>query len=206
MYGNYSASATVELEIIKPSSSVVYHDILDTPCYNAALTMTEAGIMSGTRVGSYEYFYPEKTVSRAEFCVMAMHAMGMTDPPESQAVAFADADEIPVAMRGYIQTAYELGYVRGLYQDDALCFEPNRAITRAEAAVMLGNMIDVAAPTISPVFADADDVPAWAASSLSSLTALGILQTDCGYIDPTDAVTRADAAQMLSAFMQSIES
>ncbi len=205
MYGNYSASATVELEIIKPSSSVVYHDIVDAPCYNAALTMTEAGIMSGTRVGSYEYFYPEKTVSRAEFCVMAMHALGVTDLPESEAVAFADSDEIPVAMRGYVHAAYELGYVRGLYQDDALCFEPNRAITRAEAAVMLGNMLDVATPTIAPVFADADDVPAWAASSLSSLTALGILQTDCGYIDPADAVTRADAAQMLSIFMQSIE-
>ena len=205
VYGNYSASATVSLEIVKPTSNVVYHDILDKPCYNAALSMTEEGIMSGTQVGSYQYFYPERTVSRAEFCVMAMNALGITEVTDATATVFADHADIPVSLRGYIATAYELGYIRGLYQNDTLCFEPNRAITRAEAAVMLGNMIDAATPTVAPTFADADDVPAWAASSLSSLTAMGILDTDCGYIDPTEAVTRADAAEMLCNLIRTIE-
>lgn len=204
VYGHYSAAATVSLEIVKPASTVVYHDILDAPCYNAALSMTDAGIMSGTQVGAYQYFYPERTVSRAEFCVMAMNALGIHEVTDGDPAVFSDNAEIPTAMRGYVSTAYELGYIRGLYRDDTLCFEPNRAITRAEAAVMLGNMIDVDSPTLSPVFTDSADLPAWAASSLSSLAAMGILDTDCGYIDPAEPVTRAAAAEMLCNLMSAM--
>ena len=86
-----------------------------------------------------------------------------------------------------------------------LCFEPNRAITRAEAAVMLGSMINASAPTVAPVFSDADAVPAWASSSLSALAAMGIMDTNGGNIDALSSVTRADAAQMLVNLMTTIE-
>ncbi len=205
VYGNYSAAATVSLTVVKPSSSVVYSDILGQPCYNAALTMAEEGIMSGTQIGSSSYFYPNREVSRAEFCVMAMNAIGMSEVTPATSTVFSDDAAIASDAKGYIATAYELGYIKGLYRDDVLCFEPNRAITRAEAAVMLGNMIGASTPTIAPTFADADTVPAWASSSLSALTSMGILETDDGKALPMSAVTRADAAEMLYALMRSVE-
>ncbi len=205
IYGNYSAAATVSLTVTKPSSSVVYSDIWGKPCYNAALTMAEEGIMSGTQIGSSSYFYPDREVSRAEFCVMAMNAIGMTDLAPASTTVFSDDAEIAGDVKGYITTAYELGYIKGLYRGDTLCFEPNRAITRAEAAVMLGNMIGASAPTIAPSFADADAVPTWASSSLSALTSMGILDTEDGKAMPMSTVTRADAAEMLYELMRSVE-
>jgi len=205
IYGNYSAAATVSLTVEKPSSSVVFHDILDQPCYNAALTMAEEGIMSGTQIGSFTYFYPDREVSRADFCVMAMHAIGMTEVAPASSTVFSDDAEISSAAKGYIATAYELGYIKGLYKGDTLCFEPNRAITRAEAAVMLGNMIGAATPTVAPTFSDADSIPAWASASLSSLTAMGIMDTENGHAEPLQAVTRADAAEMLYELARSVE-
>ncbi len=205
IYGNYSASATVSLTVTKPTSSVVYHDIMGQPCYNAALTMAEEGIMSGTQIGASNYFYPDREVSRAEFCVMAMNAIGMTEVAPATSTIFSDDSAIPEEAKGYIATAYELGYIKGLYRDDVLCFEPSRAITRAEAAVMLGNMIGVSTPTIAPTFTDADAIPSWASASLSSLSAMGILDTDGGNVSPMSAVTRADAAEMLYELMRSVE-
>ncbi len=202
IYGNYSASATVALTITKPSTSVVYADMANSPSYNAALTMTEEGIMSGTQVGSDTYFYPEKTVSRGEFTVMAMHAMGITEVSEGNTAVFADSADIPDHMKNYIAAAYELGYIKGEKNaDGVLCFYPDRAITRAEAAVLIGNMIDAATPTVTPSFSDSKEIPAWAAASIYSLNSMGIMTSYQGSISPLSPVTRGDAAEILSALM-----
>lgn len=205
IYGNYSASEKVELTVTKPRTSIVYSDMENNPSYNAALTMTEEGIMSGTQIGSATYFYPDRTVSRGEFLVMAMNALGITDVGNASSTVFSDDASIPSHMKSYVSAAYDLGYIKGLYSDGKLCFEPNRAITRAEAAVMMGNMINASAPTIAPSFDDSDSVPAWASASLSSLAAMGIINTSDGNIEALSSVTRADAANMLVNLMNSVE-
>ena len=202
MYGNYSASATVSLRINKQETPVSYVDLADSPYHNAALAMTEKGIMSGTQVGNYTYFYPSTAVSRAEFTVMAMNAMGITELSPTGATVFSDDAEIPSQMRDYIATAYNLGYIHGIEKDGTLYFEPNREITRAEAAVMLSNMIDAATPTFKPSFEDSDDIPTWAEASVNSMNYMGVLSIDSdNNISPTSAVTRGDAADILNKFM-----
>ncbi len=202
-YGNYSASATVSLSVVKPSTSVVYSDLQDSPAHNAALTMTEEGIMSGTQVGNHTYFYPDQQVSRGEFVVMAMHAMGMTEVTDTPRSVFVDDKDIPEQMRGYITTAYQLGYVSGERDSEgALCFSPHRAITRAEASVILGKMLNAATPTVTPVFSDSEEIPAWAAPSLYSLNAMGVMTATNGEISPMDPMTRGDTACILTAVMQ----
>ncbi len=201
-YGNYSASKTVNLTVNKPSTSVQYVDMVSSPLYNAALNVTEAGIMSGTQLGGSTYFYPSKTVSRSEFLVMAMHAMGINDVTDSGKTVFCDDSDIPESHRGYISTAYELGYIRGTYVGDDLCFLPNDPISRAEAAVIVCNMVEVATPTVSPVFNDSADIPAFASSAVSSLNYMGILQTEDGNISANADLTRGEAAQLLSLVLQ----
>ncbi len=202
-YGNYSASATVSLSVVKPATSVVYADLQGSAAHNAALRMTEKGIMSGTQVGNHTYFYPHQTISRGEFVVMAMHSMGMTELPDTTQAVFADDGEIPKQMRGYITAAYRLGYVSGERNENGeLCFSPNRAITRAEASVILGKMLNAAAPTVTPVFSDSGEIPAWAAPSLYSLNTMGVMTATGGEISPMDPMTRADTAIALCAAMQ----
>lgn len=200
-YGNYSAAAEVSLEIKKQSTSVEYVDLGDSPYHNSAIAMTEKGIMSGTQVGSYTYFYPETAVSRAEFTVMALEAAGITEVQPSATTVFADDGDIPSDMKSYIATAYELGYIKGTEVDGELCFLPNKEMTRAEAAVMLANMLDAATPTVTPVFSDSKDIPVWAQASVYSLSAMGVLESYDGSISPTSAVTRGDAADILVNFM-----
>ena len=201
IYGNYSASASVSLKISKTQTPTVYVDLDDSPYHNSALTMTEKNIMSGTQVGASTYFYPEKAVSRAEFLVMAMNAAGINEVnPVSQTV-FADDADIPSHMKSYVAAAYDLGYIKGSEVDGRLCFDPNREITRAEAAVMLATMLDAATPTITPVFEDSSDIPVWAQASVYSLSYMGILESSGGNISPTASVTRGDAAEILCNFM-----
>ncbi len=203
-YGNYSASATVTLTVSKPKTSVAYADMVGNRGYNAALTMTEEGIMSGTQTGGSIYFDPDKTVSRQDFVVMAMNSLGMREMTDVDKTVFADDSSISDAARDYVGAAYELGYIKGeLDGVGALCFYPERAITRAEAACILANMINAPTPTVTPSFSDASEIPAWAAPSIYSLNYMGILTASGGSISPMEKLTRVDTAEILTALINS---
>lgn len=204
-YGNYSAPATVELRVSLSGTSVTYEDMKDSREYNAALKLTEAGIMSGTQVGSLYYFYPEREVSRVEFLVMAMNAVGITDVPTCEKTVFADDDLIPNTMKGYVQTAHELGYIDAKEVDGALCFAPHETLTRAQAAVILSELIELQSAAVAPTFADVTEIPSWASEAICSLNAAGILCTTDGYISPGASLTRAQTAHMLAAAMEYTE-
>ncbi len=202
-YGNYSASATVSLSVLTPSTSVSYADLTDLPCHSAALSLTEAGVMSGTKMGSELYFQPTQSVTRGEFVVMAMKSLGITEVMATESTVFADDADFSSEERNFVGAAVELGYVHGeLLSDGRLRFSPDREISRAEAAVILSNMIDAATPTITPVFDDSAEIPAWAAPSVYSLSAMGILPTSDGAISPMSSLTRGDAAMMLHALIR----
>ena len=198
VYGNYSSSKTVSLEITLPKTSVVYADMLDSPMYNSALTVTENGIMSGVTVGEISCFYPQKTVTRAEFVVMAMKAVGIREVAAGSEMPFCDGEEISPEFKDYIKTAYELGYINGREEQGKLCFFPNQAITRAEAAVIVCSMIDAATPTVTPVFEDSKDIPSFAVSSVNSLVYMGLLKPTNQNISASEPMTRSDAAYLLS--------
>ncbi|MBE6707245.1 MAG: hypothetical protein E7577_06350 [Ruminococcaceae bacterium] len=198
VYGNYSAARTVSLTVSKPTVNASFDDMKNSPAYNAALTMLEEGVMSGTQVGSDTYFYPDGTVTRGEFVAMTLRAIDINDVADKTSTVFADDSSIPSHMKGYIATAYELGYVKGIDTENGRCFEASRAITKAEAAVILGNILNVEIPTVLPTFKDASDIPAWAAPSVYSLNSIGVMSATDGNIAPTASLTRADAAILLA--------
>ncbi len=202
LYGNYSTTATVSLQVAQSGTSVVYVDMEGSKACAAATAVTEKGIMSGVQIGKDYYFHPDRTVSRIEFLVMAMNAAGINEVPDCTATAFADDSDIPETMKGYVATAMTLGYISGKEVNGALSFLPNEEITRAEAAVMLGNLLDPEAARVIPVFADHSEIPVWAADAIFSLYSIGVMTPTDGYIAPTEALTRSEAALMLSKVMQ----
>ena len=201
-YGSYSAAATVNLTIGLSGTTVTYEDMKESPAYNAALTLTEAGIMSGIEVGGKHYFYPDRGISRVDFLVMAMNAVGIKDVPDCDKTVFFDDGEIEESMKGYIATALELGYIHGAEVDGKLCFLPNEELTCAQAAVILSDLLRIKIATVVPTFADGGEIPVWAWDAVCSLNAEGILPDDGGYIAAGAKLTRARAAQMLAASMQ----
>lgn len=200
-YGNYSAAATVEIRVVAPGTSVTYVDMQDSKAHVAALALTEAGVMSGTQVGSQYYFYPDRGVSRAEFLVMAMNAAGITEVPTSSATGFYDDADIPLSMKGYVAAAYAMGYVNGSLVEGELCFLPNEPINRADAAVMLDRVLGSSRVDVIPTFADSSEIPTWAREAIYSLNALGVMDATDGCIAPRAPLTREQTADMLHAVL-----
>ena len=198
-YGNYSTSATVSITVSARPASVAYADMegrTDTP---AVLALSAMGLMNGTKVGSESYFKPDEAISRVEFLVTAMQAAGITADKVASAEVpdFADLEDIPVAMRPFVAYAVQKNYVAGKTVDGKLCFKPHDTITRAEAAVILSNIIGYAVEDTVTAFADADNLPAWSEDALTSLRALGILASADGHARPRETMTRAVAAGWL---------
>ena len=202
VYGNYSAATTVKLRVMTSGTAITYVDMTDSKAENAAIALTEAGVMSGTHVGNQYFFYPERTVTRAELLVMAMNAAGITDVPASEKTGFEDDADIAPAIKGYVSAAYTMGYISGSLKEGKLCFLPNEQISRAEAAVMICAILGEESSGIIPTFSDGADIPAWAKESIYTLNTLGVMDATDGYISPTTPLTREQAALILGAVMR----
>ncbi len=201
-YGNYSSSREVSLLVKSATTSVVYEDLLDSPYHNAALTMAEYRIM-GAAEGSL--FVPDGTVTREDFLVMAMKSAGILEVTPTATTPFADTQDMSASGRAYINTAYQLGYVKGTQVGGKLCYLPDQAITRAEAAVIVAKIIDAKAPAVTPVFADSSDIPTFARGAVASLNCMGILSDEGGSIMASSDLKRGDAAEILARIIRVTE-
>jgi len=197
-YGNYSETATVEIMVTERQGELVYEDLGDSAIHVAAISLTEQGIMESADLDGTYYFYPDATITRGEFLVMAMKTLGIQVPADEIKTVFADDDIIVSKQRGYINVAEKLGYVCGkINEQGQLIFAPNDGITRAEAAVMIYNMTELSLPVIKTVFADQSEIPAWAKEAVQAMTFSGLMSHDSGYVSPTAVMTKAECAQLL---------
>jgi hypothetical protein len=194
--------ATVSLSVSLCGTDVTYADMENSRAYNSALELTEEGIMSGVQVGDQYYFYPENHVTREEFLVMAMHAIGISEVPECKATSFADDADIEEGMKGYVAMAHSLGYIQGSAENGSLYFRPDQTLTRAEAAVILERMLGLEDAKYVPTFADHQMIPVWAADAIFALHEAGIMIPTDNYIAPTETLNRAETAMILSAILQ----
>lgn len=207
-YGNWSDEVAVTVRINKNKTGIEYADLAGHSAYNDALKMTNAGIMGGAYVNGSAYFYPETEVTREQFVTMLMKTIGLSDIPEIKTVAFADDGEFSDEARNYIRAAKKLGFINGSTNSEGkLVFDPKSTVTRAEAAVILQNVIKVKTDgSAVPVFADSDAIPAWAVNSVIAMKQLGIMTAASdGNFSPSAAITRADAASILSAVYDMVE-
>ncbi len=199
-YGNYSSAATVNITVSPRETEIVYNDMHDNSAYNAALTLAGENIMLGQISGDGMYFYPDETVSRGEFLVMVMKAAGIS--PVYSESSFDDNGEIPASIRPYVATAQNYRYINGKLTEKGLLFDADAPITRAESAVMVNNILDLSTPSSKVTFADNEEIPTWAKSSVNALYSLGIIErTENGKIDASSHLTRGQAAQMVYAVL-----
>ena len=134
-YGNKSEQATVSVTVEKRTNGVVYADAAGTEYEYAAVLLSEKGILTGENVAGTMRFEPEKTVSRADFIVMAMSASGYSpNLLAAQSTGLADEDKLTDIEKGYVVTAMSAGAVAADDYDGVKLIRPSSSITVGEAA------------------------------------------------------------------------
>lgn len=192
--GNTSNSATVFVEILKPAASPAFADMASDPAQFSAMWLRQNQLYSGETLAGVSYFGPEKPVSRGEFLVMVMKLAGIQPDDAQLTSGFADEGDTPQWMRPYLVSALRHGIISGVHSADGLVFRPDAAVTQAEAAVMLQNVLALPKSSAALDEETLSSVPAWAENAVATLNTAGIC------LDPDAAgqpLTRRDAARLL---------
>ena len=196
-WGRYAKPRSVPVTVEKCASDLVLSDMEGHWAHNAALVMATDNVMKLRYENGSLVFDPDLPVSREDFVVTVMKALGSGEimPRRTE---FADDADISAEASGYVARACSLGIIRGSGASSGNLFRPKDSVTRAEAAVILNSIIGAEETDAVAVFADSRTVPVWARPSLSALTSAGIFGgTGSGEIAADRTLTRAEVAELL---------
>lgn len=162
------------------------------------------------------YFGPGLPMNRGDFARAMAVIMGLqieapkattrtsraAEPPS----IFTDVSKEDVNKK-YITAAYEKGIMQGTGKDR---FSPNQALTRAQAVTVMIQTLGF--ENLAPIqqystgFRDDRQIPLWAKDAVYMAQELGLVQgTSEGYFQPNKVLTKAEAAAMLTNFIQYLQ-
>ncbi|MGV6938643.1 S-layer homology domain-containing protein [Paenibacillus sp. CMM36] len=153
------------------------------------------GILKGYENGKV---YPDRQVTRAEFITIlhkGFDGQNTYDVSEKKS-KFSDVEESNWYYKDVLKAVDE-GFIKG-YPNNT--FQPNKTLTRQEAAVILANKLNLKADDLNLLkeYKDSNTVAEWANTSFSGVLKHSILQ---GYPDktlmPKNQLTRAEAVTLL---------
>lgn len=153
----------------------------------------DRGVVTGFPDGTYR---PETTITRADAMTMIGRAIGLKTDASSH--YFKDVKTGSYAA-GYINKAYELGYIKGITNDS---FQPEAPIKRGDMALIMKRVFDLTSSGGSS-FSDVS-ASKYYAEAIQAAYENGIVQ---GYkIDntfrPEAPITRAENAEILSKSLE----
>lgn len=139
-------------------------------------------------------FNPTGATTRAQFAAMIANTLGYDSNPEETPSMFPDVAEDfwgKAAINFCVKNDILKGYDDGTFQ-------PNKAITRQEAASILRNAFKLTESS-SETFPDDSAISGWAKESVYIVKASGLMKGDAGTgnFRPTDTIIRAEAASIL---------
>lgn len=199
---SFSTDHTGTYAVYDMLSAIKFADLTNYSWAQEAIAKLAAqGIVQGT---SATTFSPSDQVSRADFILMVVRAMGLK---AESAPAFTD-----VAPQDYyydaVAVAKQLGIVTGSNADH---FNPHSSITRQDMMVMAARALQAVnaaelkgSQDALSAFKDADKVSGYAADSVAVMIKQGLIQGDSGTIKPTHATTRAEAVVLLHRILTSL--
>ena len=157
--------------------------------YDNVMDAANNGYISGMGDG---ILAPTKATTRAEFASMIAKAMGYEANPDAPSMFPDVADDFwgKAAINFCAQNGIITGYDDGTFQ-------PNKAITRQEAASILRNAFKLTESS-SETFPDDSAISGWAKESVYIVKASGLMKGDAGTgnFRPTDTIIRAEAASI----------
>ena len=193
------ACAAIAGMLVLPSTAgaattTAFTDIYDTNVAQAAETLRLLGIVSGTGGTAFQ---PDRALTRAEFCKLAVELMGNGDKVAAQMnrTVFQDVPSTHWA-RGYIAVATQgtttgsgdtAVTTPGIIRGDAYGnFNPDRTITYGEAVTILVRILG---------YGDSDVGMVWPDGYLAKAGELKV--TEGLNLSANDAITRGQAAVMM---------
>lgn len=180
-------SLCLTLALTAAPAGAAFSDISSGSLQQTASILGSLGIMQGTGNNRFE---PNRPLTRAEFCKLAVTAMGIDDAsPYASYTIFPDVHASHWAAR-YVNAAlrhpdFKDNYIIRGYADGT--FGPDRQLTYGEVCTMLLRMFG---------YKESDIGPFWPADYIAQANALGLTQ-GVSIKDAKTPVTRADAATML---------
>ena len=187
--GNVSREATVTVKILKPTDSRQYTDTVGLDCRFEAEWMKNTGLFVGEQVGGMCCFYPDKTVSRGDFLAMVVKLLEI---PVEEADYTGMTEDVPQWLKPYLAAAMRSGLLSGTPGLESGSFDAQGAISAAEAAVMVQNVLDLPVTTAVETVAEGKtDTPTWADTALQVMNDNGIA------LEADGALTRGQVAKML---------
>ncbi|MEW9701523.1 glycosyl hydrolase 53 family protein [Paenibacillus sp. SI8] len=181
------------------AAAFVKHSFSDLTAYEWARKAVEVlaskGVTDGT---SPDTFSPELQVSRADFAVMLVKALGLT--ADKTVSNFDD-----VQSTDYYNEA--LGILKGLGITDGVGenrFDPKASIAREDLMVLTARALQISKKLRLPndsstlnAFKDHASISAYAAPSVAALVTRGIVGGNPDGISPRESTTRAEAAVII---------
>lgn len=189
-------TAAVILSMVLPASAA-FGDIKDSKLQQQVSVLQMLGVMGGT---SATTFSPNGTLSRAQFCKMAVVLLGREkeEPLYRNRTIFPDVKSTHWA-RGYINLAVTVDVGGSVGEDGQVTggtklirgmadgtFQPDRSITYAEAVTILMRVLG---------YTDADAGMNWPAGYLQLAAKLKVTDGLTG-LGANSTLTRAQAAQL----------
>ena len=175
------------LALAAAPAGAVFSDISSGSLQQTASVLNSLGIMQGTGNSRFE---PGRSLTRAEFCKLAVTAMGIDDAsPYASYTIFPDVRASHWAAR-YVNAAlrhpeFKDNYIIRGYADGT--FGPDKPLTYGEVCTMLLRMLG---------YKESDIGPFWPADYIAQANALGLTR-GVSLRDAKTPVTRGDAATML---------
>ena len=190
-----------EEPIVVPEESIdnPFKDIATSEFADDIFALYKAGITTGTSATTYS---PAKSMTRAQFAVMIARALDLTTP---KTVQFKDVQGKWYAKE--VQALADAGIVTGT---NATTFNPNKSITRQQAAAMIYRMLtykgyEATAKASDLNYKDAAKVSAYAKEALAELQAQSIMTGANGYIQAQKNLTRGQMAKVLKRSLELID-
>lgn len=199
--GNFSESEKVKIKVEKNTANLYFADMVGHWAHNSAVKTVSRGIMSMYyNEKGYAVFNPEQNITREQFLVSAMKTVNYKTENEAFSTVFSDDKKISQDAKCYVYAAYRDSVITGYNAPVGTVFDPDGEITRAQASVIVSKLINPPLTDAKAVFADTDEVPAWASDAIASLISCGIINgMDNGSINASAPLTRAQCAEMLCA-------
>ena len=207
----YSNVATVTVSVIEDTTNVIpffYIDMQNHWANYSASHLAARGLIIGEEIGNRFYYCPEKMMTRGDFMLflLAITENNLDAEVDVEDSLFADKDETPDWLLEAAKVAYSKGIIKGSSQNGKIYLNLDKNITRAEAAVMISNILDDKSSTENITYKDVANIPTWAVGAVKNLSAYKIIQGDsAGTFRPNDILSRAEGAELSFKLLKQLE-
>ncbi len=130
----------LNLELVKTKST--FHDVTND-YWGKKFIETAKPYLTGFTANGIYYFKPTLGAQREDMAVALVKALNIKTGDLSPLDPFEDKDQISKNLKPYVAAAVREGLMQGYLEEGKKYFKPKKTITRAEAATLLLNVIEL---------------------------------------------------------------